>query len=289
MTTAAIHAAAVAAARPAASAVIKKMEGVLWYNMLSEMRRSGLDSTTLGAGGDNFQNMFVWDIAQKDFGKYDGGLVSATLRQIGGRAHGNVPLAVADGPSPSVQAAETATTAAVGPEDAVGSGVLLAHATELTRAIWPAVQTAASVLGVSPIGVLAQAALETGWGASKPGNNLFGIKGGADKATMSRSTHEMINGVLVPETAGFRDYASPQACVTDYVRLIQSKFRGAVGQNTVAGFAAALQAGGFATDSNYASKILTIARSPMMAQMLASVQPVAAGTAASQSATPLSD
>ena len=65
----------------------------------------------------------------------------------------------------------------------VGNAVLLAHAVDLTRAIWPALRMAASVLGVPPVGLLAQAALETGWGNAMPGNNIFGIKAGAGQAS----------------------------------------------------------------------------------------------------------
>ena len=44
-----------------------------------------------------------------------------------------------------------------------------------------------------------------------------------------------------------------------------------IGQGSVSGFADAMQAGGFATDSNYASKIIMISQSPMMQQMLRAV------------------
>jgi flagellar protein FlgJ len=156
--------------------------------------------------------------------------------------------------------------------------VLLAHAADLTRSVWPALRMAGSILGVPPVGLLAQAALETGWGSAVPGNNLFGIKAAAGQASTPRATHEMIDGALVPETARFRDYDSALACITDYIRLIQANFHNVIGQGSVMSFANALQAGGFATDSNYASKIIMISQSPMMQQML---QAVGAADAAS--------
>ena len=256
-----------------AGGVIRKMEGLMWYNMLSEMSKSGLDSSTLGAGADAYQSMYLWNIAQNDFGKYDSGLVSATLRQIGGRASPPPALAASElSPTETASfAASAGGTAASVSGGAVGDAVLIAHATDLTRSIWPAVRMAASILGVPPVGVLAQAALETGWGSAVPGNNLFGIKAGPGQAATPRATHEMVDGTLVPETASFRDYGSPMDCITDYIRLIQSNFHNVIGQASVAGFASALQAGGFATDSNYASKIIMISQSPMMQQMLQSV------------------
>jgi flagellar protein FlgJ len=265
-------------ARPNASGVIRKMEGVMWYNMLSEMSKSGLDSNALGTGSDAYQSLFLWDMAENNFGKYDDGLVSATLSQIGGRASPPPALApsalstVATGLATDIPAGATSRGAlSSGAGGSVGDAVLLAHATDLTRSIWPALRMAASVLGVPPVGLLAQAALETGWGTAVPGNNLFGIKAAPGQASLARATHEMINGVLVPETADFRKYDSPQACVTDYVRLIQASFQNVVGEGSVMSFAHALQVGGFATDGNYASKIIMISQSPLMEQMLQAV------------------
>ena len=273
MTIQALIGAARQEARPVASTEIRKMEGMMWYNMLSEMNASGFDSSTLGAGSDAYQSLFSWNIAENDFGKYDDGLVSATLSQIGGRA--SPPPAPASSEFSTAEAGSVATATADPPAGgtggAVGDAVLLAHATDLTRAVWPAVRLAASVLGVPPVGLLAQAALETGWGSAMPGNNLFGIKAASGQASSSQATHEMINGALVPTTANFRDYGSPLACITDYIRLIQSNFQNVIGQSSVASFANALQAGGFATDSNYASKIIMISQSPMMEQMLQAV------------------
>jgi flagellar protein FlgJ len=256
-------------ATPRATGVVRKMEGVLWYNMLSEMSQNGLDTSALGAGGSAYQSMFLWDLAQNDFDKYDTGLVSATLRQIGGRAVMAPPPAVTG--LPAAEPGPTAASTAGAAGGAVTDAVLIAHATNLARAIWPAVQMAASVLSVPPVAVLAQAALETGWGNSVPGNNVFGIKASTGQPASPRSTHEMVDGAMIPETANFRDYGSPLDCVTDYIRLIRSNFQNAVGQNSVAGFAEALQSGGFATDGHYASKIITISQSPMMQQMLQAV------------------
>jgi peptidoglycan hydrolase FlgJ len=277
MTIQALDATVMQAARPNAGTTIRKMEGLMWYAMLSEMNGCGFESSSLGVGSDAYQSLFLWNIAETDFGNYDGALASATLRQIGGRA--SPPPAL----SPSLfsagvtgpTASGTAATAGSAPDgDAgglVGDAVLLAHATDLTRSIWPAIRAAATTLGVPPVGLLAQAALETGWGSAVPGNNLFGIKAQSGEDSTLRPTHEMSNGALVPETAAFRDYTSPLACVADYVRLIQSNFQSVIGQESVESFADALQAGGFATDGNYASKIIMISQSPMMPQMLQAV------------------
>lgn len=250
----------------------RRMVGMLWNNMLSEMSKNGFDSAALGPGGDAYGGMFLWEIAQNDFGKYSGGLVDAVLREL------NKGEAVPALPHPLLALAESsAGTAGTGSSTA---GILqpaspdietVHNAEELTRAAWPAIKIAASLLGVPAVAVLAQAALETGWGAAAPGNNLFGIKADGGEASSLRATHEVVDGTLVPQTAQFRDYASPQSGVSDYVRLIRENFPNAVGQGTVQGFASALQDGGYATDTAYASKIVSIARSSLMSKMLSAM------------------
>ena len=71
-----------------------------------------------------------------------------------------------------------------------------------------------------PVALLAQSALETGWGTASPGNNLFGIKAADGQTGTSRPTHEMVDGLLTAQSATFRDYASPAASIADYVQQI---------------------------------------------------------------------
>ncbi|MCB8874902.1 glycoside hydrolase family 73 protein [Acidisoma silvae] len=239
---------------------VERLAGSLWYNLMTEMTRTGGDAGALGPGGETYQTMFLWEIAQKDFGKYDAQIEQAALRQIGGQ--GTTP--VIRNATPIV----SATALPQGGIDVETDADQARQARFLTKAIWPAVQAVASLLGVPPVGVLAQAALETGWGAAAPGNNLFGIKAADSQPASDRATHEMINGVLVPLTDRFRDYASADASLADYARLIQSRFPQVVGQASVEGFALALQNGGFASDSAYAAKIIAIAHSPLMQQSL---------------------
>jgi len=256
----------------------RHMVGMLWYNMLSEMSKNGFDSESLGPGGDTYGGMFLWQIAQSDFGKYSDGLVDAVLRQIDQGAsvptlaHPLLPLAAAGG---GLSGATATAPGSGAPGDGLKSMPptleTIRNAEDLTRAAWPAIKIAASLLDVPAIGVLAQAALETGWGSASPGNNLFGIKSDGSEASSLRATHEVVDGVLVPQTAQFRDYASPQGGIADYVRLIRENFPKVLGQKTVEGFAHALQSGGYATDTAYAAKIVSIARSPLMSKMLSAI------------------
>jgi flagellar protein FlgJ len=267
------------APKPSVGTEAQKLAGMLWYEMLSAMNANGFDTSALGAGGSEFQSMFLWNEAETNFSKYDTGLVAAAQRQIGG-VGGNATQAPAPAtPAPAApasvaqmlaqNAAASDITASALPAPQTGS--LITQATSFAQALWPDITQAAATLGVPPVAVLAQAALETGWGVAAPGNNLFGIKAVDNETGTARATHEMVDGVLIPQTARFRDYSSPAASLGDYVDLIQNGYTNALGQGTVAGFAQALQAGGYATDTSYAAKIEQIAQSPLMAQVLKAV------------------
>ncbi|MGH8199503.1 MAG: flagellar assembly peptidoglycan hydrolase FlgJ [Steroidobacteraceae bacterium] len=142
---------------------------------------------------------------------------------------------------------------------------------QFAQSLWPEAQQAARQLGVSPVSLVAQAALETDWGRSLPrtsggssSNNLFGIKagGGWNGASVQSNTREYDSGAATAVKAQFRSYATPSQCFQDYVSLLQSnpRYAGALGTgaNTEA-FAAALQRGGYATDPAYASKLGAVA------------------------------
>jgi flagellar protein FlgJ len=134
----------------------------------------------------------------------------------------------------------------------------------------PLLQEAGRQLGVSPKLLLAQAALETGWGRSVVGNNVFGIKAGGSwtGAEVTTMTHEVEAGQTVPRQASFRAYPTLDAAVQDYVALIGNspRYRAVVGVgNDVAAYGQALLAGGYATDNEYAQKLEAIAAGPSVA------------------------
>ena len=133
----------------------------------------------------------------------------------------------------------------------------------------PYAQRAAEKLGVSENLLIAQAALETGWGQkvmqrNEGGSsfNLFGIKANAswqgEKA--STATLEYRDGVALRERADFRAYASLQQSFDDYVNFIseQPRYSEALDASDDKGYAEALQQSGYATDPAYAEKILAV-------------------------------
>ena len=168
------------------------------------------------------------------------------------------------------------------------SGQQLAFA----RSLWPQAQQAARQLGVSPVSLIAQAALETNWGRSLPqgaggasSNNLFGIKAGSrwSGSTVASGTLEYSDGTARAVQAHFRSYASPGQCFQDYVALLQDnpRYAAALGTgNDVHAFASALQQGGYATDPDYASKLGAVASSLGHSLKLAAAQPMTAGSGA---------
>ncbi|WP_439800561.1 flagellar assembly peptidoglycan hydrolase FlgJ [Pseudomonas beijingensis] len=145
-------------------------------------------------------------------------------------------------------------------------------ADEFVNAMLPMAKEAADRIGVDPRYLVAQAALETGWGKSvmrqpdgSSSHNLFGIKASANwKGDSARAiTSEFRNGAMVKETAEFRSYASYRDSFHDLVNLLQSNSRY---QDVLKSadkpeqFVRELQKAGYATDPNYASKISNIAR-----------------------------
>jgi flagellar rod assembly protein/muramidase FlgJ len=136
---------------------------------------------------------------------------------------------------------------------------------EFGRLFGPAAREASKKSGVPASIILAQAALETGWGGSSIGDakNLFGIKGTGPAGSIRVPTQEYRNGRMVNEMASFRKYNSWQESIEDHGRLLQNARYAAAMRN--AGnpdqFARELQRAGYATDPEYASKLISIMKS----------------------------
>lgn len=144
---------------------------------------------------------------------------------------------------------------------------------EFLDAILPAAEKAAAQLGVSARNLIAQAALETGWGRHMPRNadgslsfNFFGIKatGGWRGASVAASTTEVLQGRAQRMVERFRAYSNIEDSVADHARLIGGSKRYAAVRGTgddALAFGTALQRGGYATDPGYARKIAAVADS----------------------------
>ncbi|WP_372875654.1 flagellar assembly peptidoglycan hydrolase FlgJ [Pseudomonas sp.] len=154
---------------------------------------------------------------------------------------------------------------------------------EFIAAMLPMAEQAAEKIGVDARYLVAQAALETGWGKSiirqqdgTSSHNLFGIKShnSWDGESARVLTTEYQGGKAVKEAASFRAYDSYAHSFEDYVSFLQSNGRY---QNALSStenpeqFARELQKAGYATDPQYARKIGQIARQMQTYQAVASV------------------
>jgi hypothetical protein len=108
---------------------------------------------------------------------------------------------------------------------------------------------------------IAQAILESASGGSAPGNNLFGIKGKGQKL----DTKEFVNGEWVTIKAGFRVYDSWSDSIHDHsnflldnARYTRSGFFEQCKAFDYKGAAQALQKAGYATDPQYAAKLISL-------------------------------
>lgn len=207
--------------------------------------------------------------------------------------HSGGSTASASPPAPAASA--NAAVGSVGAAAQVSPNEQAAFA----HALLPDAEQAARALGVSPVSLIAQAALETDWGRSLPrtasgqsSNNLFGIKAGSawNGASVQSATHEYVNGTATAVRAPFRAYRSCGECFQDYTSLLSGnpRYAAALGTgNDVGAFANALQRAGYATDPNYASKLTAVAatvnrtlsaQGSAEALKLAAVPPMYSGT-----------
>ena len=134
---------------------------------------------------------------------------------------------------------------------------------EFVGAIMPAAIEAAERTGVDPRIIVAQAALETGWGQSAPGNNFFGIKSHGQEGGQELTTTEVIDGKSVTVTDSFRRYENAAASVDGYANFLlnNQRYQPMMEAEGLEAQLVALGESGYATDPDYAEKVGQIARS----------------------------
>lgn len=128
------------------------------------------------------------------------------------------------------------------------------------EALYPKAIEIGAKIGVDPRLILAQAALETGWGKSVANNNFFGIKATGDEPSVEVGTKEEINGELVGIRDRFRAYESPEQSFEDYANFLatNNRYLPMLSAKGLDAQLAALGKSGYATDSKYASKLRSI-------------------------------
>jgi peptidoglycan hydrolase FlgJ len=225
--------------------VARQFESIFTKMMLDSMRSASFGDPMFGSEqGDMYQDMMDDQLAVEMAQGRGLGLADMLIKQL---SH-----------SGGVQS----------PGESAGAPVDDAAKQKFIDLMLPKAEAAGRALGVDPRAIIAQSALETGWGTSgpadaAPSNNLFGIKAGAgwNGGAVESDTTEYVQGVAGSERARFRAYGSTQQSVDDYVVLLRDNPRYSAALNTVGdvrAFATALQRGGYATDPHYANKLVNV-------------------------------
>lgn len=204
------------------------------------------------------------DRAEAENAELSRNTIASILSGIGGGAP-----AEAVGVSPEASSTPIAPIA-----DPVTDRVASAHSTgaapgkfsgsrqEFIDMLLPAAMEASQRTGIDPRIIVAQAAQETGWGRSAPGNNFFGIKSHGQGGGQALKTHEYINGNRVNVTDNFRTFADPADSVRGYADFILNnpRYKPLMAAQGLDAQLEALQASGYATDPNYSRSVGSIAR-----------------------------
>lgn len=233
----------------------KQFETIFTKMMLQSMRDARLGEDIFGSSaGDMYQSMFDDQIALEMSQGKGIGIAEMLLEQL------------KRGGSPSLPTTQGVSSAAVNTSSAKPGS-----REAFLESILPAARQAAETLGVSTKAVLAQAALETGWGRAVPraadgrsSHNLFGIKANErwSGPRVDQLTTEFVNGTPQRQVESFRAYSSPAESIADHARLLARSPRYAAVRGTgddIAAYGAALQQGGYATDPQYAKKLEAVA------------------------------
>ena len=250
--------------------VAQQFESLFARMMIKSMREAvGKDPIFGSDQAETYQGMYDDQLSMELTRGKGLGLADMLVRQL--QQSGVTANTAVRGAAAAAGSAGAAGGASSTPRASAAGSASAADRVSFISQVWPQAQQAAQQLGVHPVSLIAQAALETNWGRNIPrsasgasSNNLFGIKAGAswNGASVSAGTQEFQGGAAQQTSAAFRAYASPGESFQDYVALLQTspRFTGARGSGaSVASFAAALQQGGYATDPDYAHKVTAVA------------------------------
>lgn len=255
--------------------VANQFEALFLQTMLKSMRDASLGDPLFGDSEQQemYQGMMDQQLAVEMASGKGVGLADMLVRQLGGTD------AVKPGPPDGAYPIERSSRMNSRMDAPVWS-----DPETFARDIWPHAERTAKALDVAPEAILAQAALETGWGKHMmPGNNgaasfnLFGIKSGSGWSgdQVVRNTLEVRDGVSRQEQAKFRSYANVSSAFADYKDFIAEnpRYENVRGSgDDASGFARALQESGYATDPNYAQKIQNILDGPTMRRVISELR-----------------
>jgi len=274
--------------------VASQFEALFVQTLLKDMREARLGDSLFGDNEQHemYQEMLDKQLALEMSSGKGIGLADMLVRQLGGnddpasedlvnnkfdagKPVEGIPLKLSQLPQVIANSVRATTGSAIdshkaGDDEQQRSSPGWSTPAGFVRAIWPFADKAATALELSTEALVAQAALETGWGrhvmeteGGESTFNLFGIKasGNWQGERVARASLEFANGVAEKTVSRFRAYPNISATFDDYVNLIRgnARYSKVPGHgDDVAGFANALQQAGYATDPEYAQKIAAI-------------------------------
>ena len=261
----------------ALKATAKQFEALLMGMMLKSMRQaSAQDGMFDNEQSRMYTSMLDQQLSQTLASK-GMGLADVLTRQLSntvvapqslqGQAAWQAPIPGVD-MQPALKAYQNTVDAVMGGKKSVSS--LPAHVQAFRDRLMSHAEAASKASGIPAKFMLAQAALESGWGRKQiigsdgtVSHNLFGIKatGGWKGRVVEVPTTEYVNGVPQRQMQKFRAYDSYAESFQDYAKLMLNnpRYENVLANATdVKGFAQGLQRAGYATDPNYADKLTRI-------------------------------
>lgn len=277
----------------------RQFEGLLLQQMLKSMRQASPGDALLGGGQMGFyQDMFDQQLSAQLSGQSGIGIAKLLVRQLQQQAGSSTDSAAPQAAAMALPLRPAVAAAGAATEPAAPLAAAAAAAgdadfrpgspREFVAALWPQAERAAKALGIPARVLVAQAALETGWGRhqirhadGRSSFNLFGIKANAgwEGARVQAGTQEFEDGRFVPQKAGFRAYGSIAEAFDDYARFLRENPRYADAlrhEGSAQRYVTGLQQAGYATDPGYAQKILRIAYGPTLQAAISSTRTVSA-------------
>lgn len=241
----------------------EQFESIFVNQLLGQMESSSLGPDGLsGPGSDIYRGMLNQRLAGKMATQDPFGIARLLVDQIGGYGDRQPEASRAKG----CAAGEVA-----------GQVPMATHsvARRFSAALLPLLKKAAGELHVSPRILLAQAALETGWGQHVPRtergtstHNVFGVKSGPSwpGPSVRATTHEYRGGTAKAIDARFRVYGSFSDAIHDFVKVARAILDRLPndGGVTARRWGQLLMRGGYATDPQYAEKLQAVASSHLM-------------------------
>ena len=266
----------------------QQFESIFLQMMLKSMRKaedafSDEDSPFNSKQVKFYREMYDQQLAVNLSSSGSIGLADIIVKQLGQNVEGFQPASTvrSDGNLSSINRARAADVEAIQNQYTGTQGdKVSAFETpqEFIAALLPSAEKAAAEIGLDPLALVAQAAVETGWGQQiihsaqgKNSHNLFGIKADSrwqgDKALVE--TLEFSEGVPRKEQAQFRSYSSFDDSLKDYVNFVKQSPRYADAVQKSADSKAyfdSLQEAGYATDPKYSNKVIDVLNSDTLRQ-----------------------